>query len=84
MRCLALSISIASVALLAGIAGCATSAPPRIVGEAPPGVSYRFHGNDVAAATARAAQYCQRYGKQAHLETVNHAGNDNIGVFSCR
>jgi hypothetical protein len=73
-----------SVALLAGVGACATSAPPRIVGEAPPGVSYRFQGNDVAAATARATQYCQRYGKQAHLQTVNRAGDDNIGVFACQ
>jgi hypothetical protein len=70
-------------ALLGGLAAC-TGGPPRVAGSAPPGVSYRFQGSDVAAASRRAQQYCQRYGKTAQLQTVNRAGSDNVGVFECR
>lgn len=78
MRRLALAL-----ALLGGLAGCA-GGTPHIVGAPPPGVSYRFEGNDVAAASRRAQQYCERYGRTAHLQAVNRAGEDNVGVFECR
>jgi hypothetical protein len=64
-----------------GLAACGHN--PSVVNPAPPGISYRFQGDDVAAANQRADQYCQQYGKQARLQTVNHSGSDNIAVYEC-
>ncbi len=64
-----------------GLAAC--SHDPSVVNPAPPGISYRFQGGDVAGANRRADQYCQQYGKQAWLQTVSHSGSDNIAVYEC-
>ena len=53
------------------------AAPP------PPGISYRFEGDNIADANQRADQYCQQYGKRARLHTINHSGSDNIAVYDC-
>jgi uncharacterized lipoprotein YajG len=63
------------------VAGCASQ--PKVVGAAPPGISYRFEGDNIADANQRAENYCQQYGKHAQLQTVNHSGSDNIAVFDC-
>jgi hypothetical protein len=68
--------------VVAGVAAC--SHDPSVVNPAPPGISYRFQGDDVASANQRAEQYCKQYGKQARLQTVNHSGDDNIAVYECR
>lgn len=68
-------------ALAASVAAC-TPRPP-VVGAAPPGISYRFHGNDSADSDRRADRYCGQYGKQAHLTRVDHDGADNIAVYAC-
>lgn len=69
------------VVVVGGLAAC--SHDPSVVNPAPPGISYRFQGDDVASANQRADQYCQQYGKQAKLQTVNHSGSDNIAVYEC-
>jgi hypothetical protein len=70
------------VVLAGGLAACSHN--PSIVNPAPPGISYRYQGDDVASANERADQYCQQYGKHSDLQTVNHSGNDNIAVYECR
>jgi hypothetical protein len=60
-----------------------SSTPPRVVNSAPPGISYRFEGDNIANANQRADSYCQQYGKRARLQTVNRAGSDNIAVYDC-
>ena len=70
------------VALAGGLAACSHN--PSIVNPAPPGISYRYQGDDVASANERADQYCQQYGKHSHLQTTNHSGADNIAVYECR
>jgi putative hemolysin len=70
------------VVVAGGIAACSHN--PSVVSPAPPGISYRFQGEDVASANQRADQYCQQYGKQAKLQTVNHSGSDNIAVYECQ
>jgi hypothetical protein len=68
--------------LVAGaLAAC--SSQPHAVSQAPPGVSYRFQGDDIASANQRANQYCQQYGKQSRLQAVNQSGSDNIAVYDC-
>ena len=67
--------------VVGGLAAC--SHDPSVVNPAPPGISYRFQGDDVASANQRADQYCQQYGKQAKLQTVNRSGSDNIAVYEC-
>jgi putative hemolysin len=70
------------VALAGGLAACSHN--PSIVDPAPPGISYRYQGDDVASANERAEQYCQQYGKHSHLQTTNRSGTDNIAVYECR
>jgi uncharacterized lipoprotein YajG len=69
--------------LLAASSLAACSSTPRVVDSAPPGVSYRFEGDNIADANQRADSYCQQYGKRARLQTVNHSGSDNIAVYDC-
>ena len=69
------------LAALGVLAGC--EGPPKIVGAAPPGISYRFEGGNIADANQRASNYCQQYGKRAQLRTVNRSGTSNIAVFDC-
>lgn len=69
------------LAVAGGLAACAQE--PRITGVAPPGISYRFEGDNIADTNQRAARYCQQYGKQARLQTVNRSGSDNIAVYEC-
>ncbi|HJT05763.1 MAG TPA: hypothetical protein VJ747_02495 [Stellaceae bacterium] len=70
------------VVLAGGLAACSHN--PTIVNPAPPGISYRYQGDDVSSANERAEQYCQQYGKHSRLQTVNHSGSDNIAVYECR
>ena len=69
------------VMLAGGLAACSHN--PRIVNPAPPGISYRYQGDDVASANERAGQYCQQYGKRSQLQKVEHSGSDNIAVYEC-
>ncbi len=62
------------------VAGCERE--PKIVNPPPPGISYRFKDN-IADAQQRAEQYCQQYGKRAHLQNVNQSGSDHIAVYDC-
>ncbi len=55
---------------------------PHIVNPPPPGISYRFK-DDIADARERAEQYCQQYGKRAHLQSINQSGSDHIAVYDC-
>lgn len=70
------------VVVAGGLAACSHN--PSVVNPAPPGISYRFQGDDVASANQRAEQYCQQYGKQSQLQKVDHSGSDNIAVYECR
>ena len=63
----------------ASVAACERE--PRII-EPPPGISYRFK-DDISDARQRAEQYCQQYGKQAHLQSINQSGTDHIAVYDC-
>jgi uncharacterized lipoprotein YajG len=63
------------------LAACASE--PRVVNATPPGVSYRFQGENVADATLRADRYCQQYGKRARLQAVNRTVTDNVAVYEC-
>jgi hypothetical protein len=74
--------SFLALACLVAVAACAAE-PPRVANEVPPGVSYRFSGDNVADANARADRYCAQYGKHARLQTVNRASADNIAVYEC-
>ncbi len=67
----------------AGALAACSHEPPSSAGAAPPGVSYRYEGDNIASANERADQYCQQYGKHARLQSVNHTGNDNIAVYAC-
>jgi uncharacterized lipoprotein YajG len=69
------------LAAACGLAAC--SAQPRLISQAPPGVSYRFEGDNIADANVRAEQYCQQYDKHARLQTVNNSGDDKIAVYDC-
>ena len=55
---------------------------PHIISPPPPGISYRFT-DDIADAQQRAEQYCQQYGKRAHLQNINQSGSDHIAVYDC-
>jgi hypothetical protein len=70
------------VLALAGlVAACANE--PRVVNSTPPGISYRFQGDNISDANARADRYCQQYGMRARLQTVNRSGVDSIAVYQC-
>lgn len=69
-------------AILGSLAACSTG--PKTVAKAPPGISYRVQGNDMASANYKADQYCSQYGTHARLDAVNPAGTDNIAVYSCQ
>jgi uncharacterized lipoprotein YajG len=70
-----------SLVLAGALAAC--SHEPRTVSAAPPGISYRFDGNNIADANQRADQYCEQYGKRARLQTIDHSGSDSIAVYAC-
>jgi hypothetical protein len=55
---------------------------PRISDAPPPGISYRYK-DDITDARQRAEQYCQQYGKRAHLQSINQSGADHIAVYDC-
>jgi uncharacterized protein YceK len=63
------------------LAGC--SSEPRVASSTPPGVSYRFTGDDVAEANRRADRYCAQYGKRAQLQGVTRGATDNIAAYQC-
>jgi hypothetical protein len=63
------------------LAGCASE--PRVVNSTPPGVSYRFSGDNVASANQQANRYCAQYGKRAMLQNVTRGTSDNIAVYQC-
>lgn len=63
------------------LAGCAGE--PRVVDSVPPGVSYRFSGDNVAEANRRADRYCAQYGKRAQLQSVTRGAVDNIAQYEC-
>lgn len=69
--------------LLAASSLAACGSTPRVVNSAPPGISYRFEGDNIADANQRADAYCQQYGKRARLQTVNRSGTDKIAVYDC-
>jgi hypothetical protein len=69
--------------LLAVASSLAACSAPRIVNSAPPGISYRFEGDNIASANERADAYCQQYGKRARLQGINSAGKDSIAVYDC-
>lgn len=69
------------LAVAGALAGCGQQ--PRAGSSAPPGISYRFEGDNIAEANQRAHQYCQQYGKRALLRTISHSGSDNIAVYDC-
>jgi hypothetical protein len=64
-----------------GLAACGSA--PRHDDAAPPGISYRFEGDNIADANQRADAYCQQYGKHARLQSVNPSGSDHIAVYAC-
>lgn len=70
------------LAAMAMLTACASE--PQAINPTPPGVSYRFQGENVAEATSRADRYCQQYGKRARLQAVNQSVTDNIAVYECR
>jgi uncharacterized lipoprotein YajG len=49
----------------------------------PPGISYRFQGDNIADANQRADAYCQQYGRHARLQTIQPSGSDKIAVYAC-
>lgn len=63
------------------LAACTSTS--RAVDPAPPGISYRFEGDNIADANQRADAYCQQYGRHARLQTVNSSGSDKIAVYDC-
>jgi hypothetical protein len=69
-----------ALGVAAPLVGCERE--PHIVNPPPPGISYRFN-DDIADAQQRAEQYCQQYGKRAHLQNVNQSGTDQIAVYDC-
>ena len=69
--------------LLAVASSLAACSAPRVVNSAPPGISYRFEGDNIANANERADSYCQQYSKRARLRGINKAGKDNIAVYDC-
>ena len=69
-----------ALAVAALLAACERE--PHIVNPPPPGISYRFK-DDIADAQQRAEQYCQQYGKRAHLQNINQNGSDHIAVYDC-
>jgi hypothetical protein len=69
--------------LLAAGSLAACSSTPHVVNTAPPGISYRFEGDNIANANERADSYCQQYGKRARLQAVNRSGSDSIAVYDC-
>jgi hypothetical protein len=74
-------ILILLLAMAGGLAACAHE--PRVVGAAPPGVSYRFQGDNIAEPNQRASQYCQQWGRLARLQNVEHSGSDKVAVYEC-
>ena len=56
---------------------------PRISNPAPPGVSYRFTGDDIGNSNVRADRYCAQFGKRAHLSSVRRGGAENIANYEC-
>jgi hypothetical protein len=69
------------VVVAGGLAACSRN--PSVVNPAPPGISYRFQGDDIGSANERADQYCQQYGKQSRLQKVDHSGSDSVAVYEC-
>jgi hypothetical protein len=69
--------------LLAVVALGACASEPRVVNATPPGVSYRFAGDNVAEANLKADRYCAQYGKRARLSNVQRGASDNIAVYEC-
>jgi hypothetical protein len=61
----------------------ACSSEPRVASATPPGVSYRFTGDNMSEANLRANRYCAQYGKRAVLEDVTRGSTDNVAAYQC-
>ena len=72
-------IVVASIALLAA---CAQG--PKQVQTTAPTVTYSYSGDsELAEARNKAAEYCQKYGKAARLQTTSTSGGTNTATFDC-
>ena len=69
------------VGLSALLSACAGE--PRVVNATPPGVSYRFAGDNASEANLRADRYCAQYGKRARLQGVTRGATENIAAYEC-
>ena len=78
MRIILLSLAVAGT-----VAACAAN-EPKEVNSAPPTISYRLNGNDVAQTHAKAADYCSRYGLSPSLQAVQPDGSGaNVAHYVC-
>jgi uncharacterized lipoprotein YajG len=69
---------VVAAALIAGCAG-----EPRVVNATPPGVSFRYSGDNATDANIRADRYCAQYGKRARLAGVQRGASENIAAYEC-
>lgn len=75
---------LAAVAFIA-LAGCSALEPQSGSSEPPGGISLRVGAGGLAAADARARDYCARYGGTASRNGVHRApaGDTSIAVYTC-
>jgi hypothetical protein len=75
--------AIPTIALVAGLAACASDAPPRQVASMPPSVSYQVTGSDVGEASERAAAYCGQFNAVATMQNLQPNGGQSVVTYSC-
>jgi putative hemolysin len=47
-------------------------------------VTYKYEGDQIKDASAKAATYCSKMGRQAELRNTSRQGDDNLATFDCR
>jgi hypothetical protein len=67
---------------VAALSGCAETTSQQVAA-APPTVSYRVAGSNLAQANADAGRYCAQYGMAARLNGVQPDGTNAVASYSC-
>ena len=73
----------AALTAIGALAGCAETGGTQQVAAAPPSVSYRVAGSNLAQANADAGRYCAQYGMAARLNGTQPDGASAVASYSC-
>ncbi len=63
------------------LAACGSSPEP--FNSTPVSISYKYHGDQIVAASQKAAKHCSAQGKVARLSNIGRDSEANVATFVC-